>query len=100
MDRNKIQSLSESTKIQEIFLNHCRKNRIEVVLDGHSKEGRGYIVGFDSESIVIDNQGRQMLFYKSALSSVRPLEEVNFIFNDSWRQQNDLHYHVNSPYLN
>ena len=73
-------------KRQDVFLNHCRRDKIMVtiqLLDQSIKTGQ--IIGFDNQSIILDDQGRQHLIYKSAVVAVNPQQQVNYIFNESYR---------------
>lgn len=82
-------SHSREMKLQDVFLNHCRREKIMVkvqLLDQSCK--RGLIIGFDSQSIILDEEGRQHLIYKSAIVAVNPQQQVNYIFNEAYR--NDL----------
>jgi host factor-I protein len=75
-------------KLQDVFLNHCRREKIFVtiqLLDQSIKQGQ--IIGFDSQSIILDEEGRQHLIYKSAIVAVNPKEQVNYIFNESYRNE-------------
>ncbi len=79
-------SLNRDMRIQDAFLNHCRRERVNVMvqlLDQTKMEGQ--IVGFDTNSIVIDDGGNQHLLYKSAIIAINPQKLVNYIFNDSYR---------------
>jgi len=76
-------------KLQDVFLNHCRREKIQVtvqLMDQSIKNG--YIIGFDSQSIIMEEEGRQHLIYKSAIVAVNPQQQVNYIFNETYR--NDL----------
>ncbi len=69
-------SLSQGSKIQELFLNYCRKNRVLVEVSYAPQETlQGYILGFDQESIILEVEHMQHLLYKAALQSVLPLDE-------------------------
>lgn len=69
-------SLSQGSKIQELFLNYCRKNRALVEINySPQKSLQGYILGFDQEAIILQVEERQHLLYKTALLSVLPLEK-------------------------
>ena len=75
-------------KLQDVFLNHCRREKISVtmqLLDQSVKKGQ--IIGFDSQSIILDEDGRQHLIYKSAVVAVNPQQQVNYIFNESYRNE-------------
>lgn len=81
-------------KFQEVFLNHCRREAIEVsiqLLDQSIQTGQ--IVGFDNESIILERNKTQHLLYKNAIVAVNPRSEVNCIFNDAYR--NDAYRNVN-----
>lgn len=97
---SKNQSLADSGKIQEIFLNHCRKNRIKVSLKGSRSSFEGYIAGFDQETIIVEKNNQQLLFYKSGIHSIHPCEEVNFIFNDSWKAKGPQYAYQTRSYVN
>ena len=73
-------------KLQDVFLNHCRREKITVMiqlLDQSVKSGQ--IIGFDSLSIILEEEGQQFLLYKSAIVAVNPQKQVNYIFNESYR---------------
>lgn len=73
-------------KIQDAFLNHCRREKITVMIqlvDQSRKNGQ--IIGFDNQSIILDDNGSQHLIYKSAIIAINPHEAVNYIFNDAFK---------------
>jgi host factor-I protein len=75
-------------KLQDVFLNHCRREKIQVtiqLMDQSFKSGQ--IIGFDSQSIILEEEGRQHLIYKSAIVAVNPQQIVNYIFNESYRNE-------------
>ncbi|MBP6137314.1 MAG: hypothetical protein GX948_04600 [Clostridiaceae bacterium] len=78
--------LSQSLRIQETFLNHCRREKINVVIQLFDQSIiEGLIIGFDQESIVVSSRGTQQLLFKSSIVCVRPFEELHLIFNDELR---------------
>lgn len=78
--------LSQSLRIQETFLNHCRREKINVVIQLFDQSiVEGLIIGFDQESIVVSARGTQQLLYKSSIVCIRPFEELHLIFNEGWR---------------
>ncbi len=78
--------LSQSFRIQETFLNHCRREKINVVIQLFDQSIiEGLIVGFDQESIIVSSRGTQQLLFKSSVVCIRPFEELHLIFNDSPR---------------
>lgn len=81
-------SLSNSEKIQEIFLNHCRKNYIPIEVTGlNNLKLTGLVVAFDQTSLVIETAGWQVLFYKSQVFSIKPQEKVDFLFKGDYRDK-------------
>lgn len=61
--------------LQDIFLNQIRKDKTMVtvyLINGFQL--RGTVKGFDSFTIIIENEGRQNLVYKNAVSTIRPVK--------------------------
>jgi host factor-I protein len=64
--------------LQDGFLNQCRKENIPVtvyLVNGYQL--KGLIKGFDNFTVVLENEGKQQLVYKHALSTVMPMRNVN-----------------------
>ncbi len=81
-------SHSHDMKLQDVFLNHCRREKVQVTIqlvDQSLKKGN--IIGFDNQSIILEEEGRQHLIYKSAIVAVNPQQQVNYIFNESNRNE-------------
>ena len=81
-------------KLQDVFLNHCRRERVAVtvhLVDGSNK--KGLIIGFDTLSIILEEDGRQHLLYKTAIIAVNPLNQFNYIFNEASRTEYYGRYH-------
>lgn len=71
------------TSLQDTFLNKARKEKIAVTI--HLMNGfqiKGIIKGFDNFSILMDCDGKQMLIYKHAASTITPSEVINFTSED------------------
>ncbi len=89
-------SVSSTIRIQETFLNHLRREKINVVIQLSGQTiVEGLIIGFDQESIVVAARGTQQLLYKSAIVSIKPFEELHLIFND--RKQKSLSSNMKYP---
>ncbi|OPJ56586.1 RNA chaperone Hfq [Clostridium oryzae] len=75
--------MNKSTNnLQDIFLNGARKNKIPVTI--HLTNGfqiKGFIKGFDSFIVVLDCDGKQMMVYKHAVSTITPGKVI--LFNNS-----------------
>ena len=68
-----------TNNLQDIFLNNPRKNKIPVTI--HLTNGfqlRGNVKGFDSFTIILDNDNKQMMVYKHAVSTITPLKPILF----------------------
>lgn len=73
-------------KIQESFLNHCRREKITVVIQLFDQTIlEGLIIGFDQDSLVVAARGVQQLLYKTSVVCIRPHAEVHIIFGDTQR---------------
>ena len=71
--------MNKTLVIQDAFLNQVRKNHIPATI--HLINGfqlRGMIKGFDNFVVIIDSDGKQMMIYKHAISSVTPAQSVNY----------------------
>lgn len=65
--------------LQDIFLNGARKNRTDVTIYlTNGFQIRGNVKGFDSFTVVLDCNGKQMLIYKHAISTVTPSKAILF----------------------
>ena len=63
--------------LQDGVLNALRKQRIPVLL--HITNGyqmRGTVIGFDNFVIILESDGKQMMIYKHAVSSITPQTTV------------------------
>ena len=63
--------------LQDIFLNGARKNKVLVTI--HITNGfqlRGIITGFDSFIVVLESEGKQLMIYKHAISTITPYKPI------------------------
>ena len=68
--------------LQDMFLNQLRKEKIMVtVYLVNGFQLRGYVKGFDTFTIVVENEGRQNLVYKNAVSAITPTKPVKLLEN-------------------
>lgn len=68
-----------ANNLQDIFLNGARKGKIPVTI--HLTNGfqiKGNVKGFDSFTVILDCDGKQMMIYKHAISTITPLKPVLF----------------------
>jgi host factor-I protein len=65
--------------LQDIFLNGARKNKVLVTI--HITNGfqlRGLITGFDSFIVILESEGKQLMIYKHAISTITPSKPIIF----------------------
>lgn len=65
--------------LQDVFLNYVRREKTPITL--HLTNGfqiKGNVKGFDSFTVIIDSDGKQMMVYKHAISTITPLRPVVF----------------------
>lgn len=68
-----------ANNLQDIFLNGARKGRIPVTIYlTNGFQIRGNVKGFDSFTVILDCDGKQMLIYKHAISTITPLKPILF----------------------
>lgn len=68
-----------ANNLQDIFLNGARKGRTPVTIYlTNGFQIRGNVKGFDSFTVVLDCEGKQMMVYKHAISTITPLKPVLF----------------------
>ena len=66
--------------LQDSFLNHVRKENLGVVI--YLMNGfqlRGMVRGFDNFTVIIENDGKQQLVYKHAISTIAPATNISII---------------------
>lgn len=68
--------------LQDIFLNGARKNKIPVTIYlTNGFQLKGHVKGFDNFTVILDVDGRQMMIYKHAISTINPLRPLLFVQN-------------------
>ena len=63
--------------LQDSFLNHVRKENLGVIIyliNGF--QIRGLVRGFDNFTVIIENEGKQQLVYKHAISTISPAANI------------------------
>ena len=77
--------MNKSTNnLQDIFLNQARKGKVQVTI--HLSNGyqlRGFVKGFDSFTIILDNDGKQIMIYKHSVSTIVPLKPLLYTIPQS-----------------
>lgn len=74
--------MTKVINLQDSFLNQIRKeNNLPVIIyliNGFQL--RGIVKGFDNFTILIENDGKQQLVYKHAISTITPIKQVSTAF--------------------
>lgn len=66
--------------LQDSFLNHVRKENLSVIIyliNGF--QIRGLVRGFDNFTVIIENEGKQQLVYKHAISTISPVANITIM---------------------
>lgn len=74
----------QSNNIQDIFLNNARKSKTAVsiyLVNGFQL--RGIVKGFDSFTVILDSEGKQMLIYKNSITTITPAKPLPFSDNEN-----------------
>ena len=69
--------MQKTNNLQEIFLTQVRRDRRPVtmfLMNGYQM--RGYVTGFDAFTVVLSSDGKQMVIYKHAISTIVPERPV------------------------
>jgi len=64
--------------LQDYFLNQVRKEKTQVtvhLINGH--QIKGFVLGFDSFTFIMDVEGRQVVVYKHAVSTISPQKNIH-----------------------
>ncbi len=72
--------MNKSTNnLQDIFLNESRKNKIPVVMYlTNGFQLKGLVKGFDNFIIILDSDGKEMMVYKHAITTITPVKPILF----------------------
>lgn len=70
--------------LQDAFLNQVRKENVPVtifLINGFQL--KGMVRGFDNFTVILESDGKQLMVYKHAISTVSPLKPVNTSFSEA-----------------
>lgn len=72
---------TKAINLQDSFLNQVRKDNIPVVIYlVNGFQLRGSVKGFDNFTVILENDGKQQLVYKHAISTITPFRPINTNF--------------------
>ena len=74
--------------LQDSFLNQVRKENIPVIIYlVNGFQIRGSVRGFDNFTVIIEQDGKQQLVYKHAVSTISPLSAIEIIASEARREE-------------
>ena len=77
-------SSEKSQNVQDVFLNHIRKNKTAVtVFLVNGVKLQGIVTWFDNFSVLLRRDGNTQLVYKHAISTVMPSVPIQLFEPDS-----------------
>lgn len=69
----------QQSNLQDIFLNSARKNKISVsIYLSNGFQLKGYVKGFDNFTVILDSEGKEILIYKHAITTITPVKSILF----------------------
>ena len=70
--------MQKSINFQDTFLSAARRERAMVTLFlMNGFQLKGVVRGFDNFAVLVDSDGRQMMIYKHAISTISPAKPLN-----------------------
>lgn len=71
--------MKSNINLQDVFLNKVRKEgTIITIFLVNGYQIKGVVKGFDSYTIVLEEENKQNLIYKHAISTIIPSKKVDF----------------------
>ena len=66
--------------LQDYFLNQVRKENVHVTIYlVNGFQLKGLVAGFDNFTVIIENEGKQQLVYKHAISTIAPVASIQIM---------------------
>lgn len=70
--------------LQDAFLNQVRKENIPVTIFlVNGFQLKGMVKGFDNFTVILESDGKQLMVYKHAISTISPFRPVNTSFSET-----------------
>lgn len=84
-------SVERSQNVQDVFLNHVRKNKMPVTIFlVNGVKLQGVISWFDNFSVLLRRDGHAQLVYKHAISTVMPAQPVHLFDADAAKEGEEV----------
>ena len=75
--------MSSTLNLQDTFLNQARRQKILLtVFLTNGFQFKGFVRGFDSFTVVMENEGKQSLVYKHAISTISPASAIELMADE------------------
>ena len=74
---------NKSINLQDSFLNQVRKENVMVniyLVNGF--QFKGHVKGFDNFTVILENDFKQQLVYKHAISTIAPVQNIQIALTD------------------
>ena len=72
--------MNQTINLQDVFLNQARKDKTMVTMYlTNGFQFKGIVKGFDSYTVILDSEGRQMLVFKHAISTISPVKPISIL---------------------
>ncbi|MDQ0285760.1 MULTISPECIES: RNA chaperone Hfq [Desulfofundulus] len=73
--------------LQDAFLNQVRKENVPVTIFlVNGFQLKGVVRGFDNFTVILESDGKQMMVYKHAISTVSPMRPMSTTFSEQKTQ--------------
>lgn len=72
--------MNKTMNLQDIFLNHARKEKIPItVFLTNGFQFKGMVRGFDNYTVIVESEGKQELIFKHAISTIIPARAISIL---------------------
>ena len=76
-------AVEKSQSVQDVFLNHIRKNKVAVTIFlVNGVKLQGIVTWFDNFSVLLRRDAHSQLVYKHAISTIMPAQPVQLFEGD------------------
>lgn len=73
-------ALNKSINLQDSFLNQVRKENMSVTIYlVNGFQLKGMVRGFDNFTVILEQDNKQQLVYKHAISTITPMENMKIM---------------------
>lgn len=74
---------NKAMNLQDSFLNQVRKDNIAVTIYlVNGFQIKGQVRGFDNFTVILENDNKQQMIYKHAISTIMPLQNMQIMNAD------------------